>query len=81
MFAILWTLVIGGVAGWLAGNVMRGGGFGLLGNVAIGVVGSFVGGALLWLIGLKAFGIIGGLIAATLGAIVLLAVASALQKR
>jgi uncharacterized membrane protein YeaQ/YmgE (transglycosylase-associated protein family) len=70
---ILAWLLIGAIAGWLAGVVMRGGGFGLLADIAIGIVGAFVGG---WLSGVLGISIGGGLIAsivtATLGAIVLL---------
>lgn len=70
---ILAWLLIGAIAGWLAGVVMRGGGFGLLTDIAIGIVGAFVGG---WLSGVLGISLGGGLIAsivtATLGAIVLL---------
>jgi uncharacterized membrane protein YeaQ/YmgE (transglycosylase-associated protein family) len=70
---ILAWLLIGAIAGWLAGVVMRGGGFGLLADIAIGIVGAFVGG---WLSGVLGISLGGGLIAsivtATLGAIVLL---------
>ena len=47
-------LLIGAVAGWLAGLLMRGGGFGLLGNIVVGIVGAFVGGFLFGLVGLSA---------------------------
>ncbi|BBI60419.1 hypothetical protein HSBAA_17250 [Vreelandella sulfidaeris] len=40
---IAW-LIIGGLAGWIAGNIMRGGGFGILGNIGVGIVGAVVGG-------------------------------------
>jgi uncharacterized membrane protein YeaQ/YmgE (transglycosylase-associated protein family) len=70
---ILAWLLIGAIAGWLAGVVMRGGGFGLLADIAIGIVGAFMGG---WLSGVLGISLGGGLIAsivtATLGAIVLL---------
>ena len=70
---ILAWLVIGAVAGWLAGLVMKGGGFGLLVDIVVGIVGAFIGG---WLSGLLGISLGGGLIAsivtATLGAIVLL---------
>jgi uncharacterized membrane protein YeaQ/YmgE (transglycosylase-associated protein family) len=79
--SLIITLIIGGIAGWLAGKIMRGGGFGVLMNVVIGVAGSFVGTALFWILGLRATGLIGNLIAATLGAIVVLYVADYLGKR
>ena len=70
---ILAWLVIGAVAGWLAGLVMKGGGFGLLVDIVVGIVGAFIGG---WLAGLLGISLGGGMIAsivtATLGAIVLL---------
>jgi uncharacterized membrane protein YeaQ/YmgE (transglycosylase-associated protein family) len=56
---LLWLLLIGLVAGWLAGVVMRGRGFGILGNLAVGVLGSLVGGFLFrthWALGLRAAG-------------------------
>jgi len=40
---LLWTLIIGAVAGWLAGKIMRGGGFGLLGDIIVGVIGRWLG--------------------------------------
>lgn len=79
--SLIITLIIGGVAGWLAGRIMRGGGFGVLLNVLVGVVGSVIGNAMFWLIGLRATGLIGSLIAATLGAVVLLYVADRLAGR
>ncbi len=68
---ILW-IVIGAIAGWIAGTVMRGGGFGLLGNIVVGIVGAFLGGFIFNLIGITAGGFLGSLVLATIGAIVLL---------
>jgi uncharacterized membrane protein YeaQ/YmgE (transglycosylase-associated protein family) len=66
-------LLIGAVAGWLAGQLMRGGGFGLLGNIVVGIIGAFVGGFLFGLVGLSAgSGLVGSLITAVVGAAVLL---------
>ncbi len=73
--SLILTLIIGGIAGWLAGKIMRGGGFGVLMNVVIGVVGSFVGTLIFRLLGLGTTNIIGSLIAATLGAVVVIWVA------
>ncbi len=69
---MLWFLIIGIIAGWLAGNLTDGRGFGLVGNLIVGVIGSFVGGFLFSLLGLNAYGTIGEIITATIGAIVLL---------
>jgi uncharacterized membrane protein YeaQ/YmgE (transglycosylase-associated protein family) len=69
---ILLMLAIGALAGWLAGQIMKGRGFGLLGNLVVGIIGAFVGGHLLPYIGLGALGLVGSLISATLGAIIFL---------
>ena len=69
---LLWFLIIGIAAGWLAGQLMRGGGYGLVGDLVIGVIGAFIGGWLLSGIGIFAFGLIGSLITATIGAVILL---------
>lgn len=73
-------LIIGAVAGWLAGNIMKGRGFGVMGNIVVGIVGSFLGGMLFGALGLKAFGLIGSLITATVGAVVLLYLISLVKK-
>jgi uncharacterized membrane protein YeaQ/YmgE (transglycosylase-associated protein family) len=69
---ILWFLLIGLVAGWLAGQLTRGGGFGIVGDLVVGVIGALLGGWLFRTFGLFAFGLLGSLVVATLGAIVFL---------
>jgi uncharacterized membrane protein YeaQ/YmgE (transglycosylase-associated protein family) len=77
---IIW-LVIGAVAGWLAGQIMRGYGFGLIGNIVVGIVGAFIAG---WLLPRIGFVLIGGVVAeiinAAIGAAILLAVIGFLKK-
>lgn len=70
---LLFFLLIGLLAGWLASTVMRGRGLGLAGNLVVGVIGALIGGPLLRAVGLLPFGLLGSLIAAFLGAVVLLA--------
>jgi len=67
-------LLIGVVAGWLAGKLMQGGGFGFWGDMVVGVVGAFVGGFLFRLLGIGGAegGLIGSLVVAVIGAVVLL---------
>lgn len=77
---LLWFLVIGLVAGWLAGHLMKGGGYGLIGDLVLGVVGAFIGGWLLGALGLGTDGLIGSLITATFGAVVLLFVVRLIKK-
>ena len=78
---IIWFLLIGASAGWLAGQIMKGRGFGLIGNMVVGVVGAIVGGFIFNLFGIAAAGgLLGSLIAAVLGAVVLLFVVGLLKK-
>lgn len=65
-------LVIGLVAGWLAGRIMKGAGFGVVGDLVVGVIGAFIGVWLLNLFGLSVGGTIGLLVASLLGALLLL---------
>lgn len=78
---LLILLVIGAVAGFLAGIVVKGYGFGVIGNILVGIVGAVIGGWLLPRFGLYTGGdIIGQIIAATLGAIVLLVVIGVVRR-
>ncbi len=74
--SVIWFLLIGAIAGWLAGLIMKGGGFGLIGNMVVGVLGSVVGGYLFQSVGVAA----GGLVTAVIGAIVLLFIVGILKK-
>jgi uncharacterized membrane protein YeaQ/YmgE (transglycosylase-associated protein family) len=76
----LWFAIIGIVAGWLAGQIMKGRGFGLVGNLVVGIVGAIVGGFLADALGLSASGLVGSLVLATVGAVVLLALIGALKR-
>ncbi len=82
--ALIIMLAIGAVAGWLAGILMKGGGFGLIGNIVVGIVGSiigtFVGGIVSGATGLSISGLLGTLIWATIGAIILLFVIGLFKK-
>jgi uncharacterized membrane protein YeaQ/YmgE (transglycosylase-associated protein family) len=73
-------LIIGAVAGWLAGLIMKGRGFGLLGNIIVGIIGAVVGGFLFGLLGLAAGGLIGSIVTATVGAVVLLFLIGLIKK-
>jgi uncharacterized membrane protein YeaQ/YmgE (transglycosylase-associated protein family) len=70
--AIIIWLVVGAVAGWLAGQIVKGHGFGLVGNIVVGIVGAFLAGWLLPGLGLGLTGIVGSIIYAAIGAIILL---------
>ncbi|NUQ51481.1 MAG: GlsB/YeaQ/YmgE family stress response membrane protein [Phycisphaerales bacterium] len=77
----LWFLLIGLAAGWLAGLLTRGKGFGAAGNLLVGALGAVLGGFLLDLIGLKSVSRLGSLVSATLGAILLLALVNFIRKK
>jgi uncharacterized membrane protein YeaQ/YmgE (transglycosylase-associated protein family) len=70
---LVWFLLIGVAAGWLASQVMKGGSSSLVTDLIMGVIGSIVGGFLFGLLGLAATSLVGSLVTATVGAIVLIA--------
>ena len=76
----LWFILIGIAAGWLAGQVMKGGGFGLVGDLIVGVIGALLGGFLFGLLGISASGLLGSLVTATVGAVVLIALLRVIKK-
>lgn len=70
---IVWFILVGLIAGWLAGQFMKGGGFGVVGDIVVGVVGALLGGFLFSTLGVSAGGgLLGAIIVATIGAIVLI---------
>ena len=79
--AFLWYLIIGGFAGFLAGKIMKGEGFGLLGNIGIGIVGGIIGGWVFGLLGFSSNGLLGSLITAVVGAIILLWIIKKIQNK
>lgn len=77
----LWFIIIGILAGFIAGKLMRGGGFGLVVNLVVGIIGAVLGGWVFGLLGIAAGGIIGSLVTATVGAIILLWIISLFQRK
>ncbi len=78
----VWFIIIGAVAGWLAGQIMKGGGFGILGNIIVGVLGAVIGGWIFGLLGISAGGeLIGSLITAVVGAVILLFIVGLVKKK
>jgi uncharacterized membrane protein YeaQ/YmgE (transglycosylase-associated protein family) len=78
--SLLAFLVIGVLAGWLAGRVMRGRGYGFFGNVLVGILGAYIGGVLFSSVGLYPMGFIGSLLMAFAGAVVLLFIIGIFKK-
>lgn len=77
---IIWIL-IGLVAGWAAGKIMKGSGYGVVVDILLGVAGAVVGGLLLGLVGIHGEGTIGTIIVATIGAMFLIWLSRKLKKR
>ena len=77
----VWFILVGMCAGWLAGQFMKGSGFGLLGNLIVGVIGALLGGFAFQLVGLAAYGLLGQLIVATVGAVLLLALLRFVKRK
>ena len=78
---IIMFLIIGIVAGWLAGVLVKGGGFGLIGDLVVGVIGALLGGFLFGKLGVSSGGgLLGSIIVATVGAIVLLVVIRLIKR-
>lgn len=79
--ALLITLIIGAIAGWLAGLIVRGGGFGLIGNIVLGIIGAFVASWLLPQIGISiGGGMVGSIIHATIGAVIILLIVMLIKR-
>lgn len=79
--SLLVTLLIGALAGWLAGQILKGRGFGLLGNIVVGIIGAFVGSFTFSLLGISiGAGWVGAIFTATIGAILLLFLIGLIKK-
>lgn len=77
--AVIWWLVVGLIAGFLASQVMRGGGYGIVGDIIVGLIGALIGGFLASLVGLGSSGLIGTIIIAFIGACILIALLRAVS--
>ncbi|MBA8902575.1 MULTISPECIES: GlsB/YeaQ/YmgE family stress response membrane protein [unclassified Phyllobacterium] len=79
--SLLIFLLVGLIAGWLASQLVRGGGFGLIGDLIVGVIGAFIAGYLFPRLGISlGAGILGSIIAATIGAVILLVILRAVKR-
>jgi uncharacterized membrane protein YeaQ/YmgE (transglycosylase-associated protein family) len=81
MSFLFWFILIGLIAGWLAGQFVKGSGYGVLGDIVVGMIGAVIGGFLFRAIGVSAGGgFIGSLIVATVGAVILVLVLRQLKR-
>ena len=77
---LIWFLLIGLIAGWLAGKVVRGGGFGIVGDMIVGVIGALIGGWLFGKLGIAAGGLLGAIITAFVGAVILILILRVIKR-
>ncbi len=80
MSSLIWWLVVGLIAGWLTGKVMRGKGYGIVGDIVIGIIGALIGGWLFGQLGYQATSIIANIIVAFIGAVLLVVILRTLRK-
>jgi len=78
--SLLWFLLIGLIAGWLAGKIMKGSGYGVIGDIIVGILGAFIGGHVLAWLGVATYGLIGSLLSALLGAIILIFIVRLIKR-
>ena len=79
---MIYAIIIGGVAGWLAGSIMKGGGYGIFKNIILGIVGGFVGSWIFGLLGIVILnGTFGALLEGVIGAVAILAIAGVTKKK
>jgi uncharacterized membrane protein YeaQ/YmgE (transglycosylase-associated protein family) len=78
---LLWFLLIGLAAGWLAGQLVKGGGFGVIGDIVVGILGALIGGVLFRELGVSTgAGLLGSIIVATIGAIILILILRLIKR-
>lgn len=77
---LIYWIVVGLIAGWAAGKIMKGGGYGTLMDIVLGIIGAVVGGFLLGLLGIHAGGLIGTILVAILGAVILIWISRMMKK-
>ena len=81
MHGLIFLLIVGLIAGWLAGKIMKGKGFGLAGDLVVGVLGAVIGGCVFDLLGVwPGYGLIGSIIVALIGALILLYLLRLIKK-
>jgi uncharacterized membrane protein YeaQ/YmgE (transglycosylase-associated protein family) len=80
MHGLIWWIVVGLIAGWAAGKIMKGGGYGVVMDIVLGIIGAVVGGWLMGMFGIFAGNMIGTIIVAIIGAVVLIWISRMLKR-
>ena len=78
--SLIWWVVVGLIAGWLAGKIMKGGGYGVVMDIVLGIVGAVVGGWLVGILGIHAGGFLSTILVAILGAVLLIWLTRLIKK-
>ena len=78
---IIWWIVVGLIAGWAAGKIMKGGGYGPIADIVLGIVGGIVGGWVVGLFGLGGRGLVSSILVAILGAVILIWITRLIKKK
>lgn len=81
MEGLVYTVIVGLVAGWLAGQVMKGGGYGVFVDIILGILGGVVGGWVFGLLGLHAGGLVGRIVVSFVGAVILVWIVHQIKKK
>ena len=77
---IIWWIVVGLIAGWAAGKIMKGGGYGVIADIVLGILGGLVGGWAFGRLGIGGNGLIGSILVAIVGAVILIAITRLIKK-
>ncbi|HEV2425083.1 MAG TPA: GlsB/YeaQ/YmgE family stress response membrane protein [Terriglobia bacterium] len=77
---IIWWIVVGLIAGWAAGKIMKGGGYGVIADIVLGILGGIIGGWIVGFFGLAGGGLISSILVAILGAVILIWITRILKK-
>ena len=78
---LVWFILVGLIAGWLAGMIVKGGGYGLVGDIVVGILGALLGGFLFGSLGgAVGGGLLGRIVVSTLGAIILIAILRLIKR-
>ncbi len=80
IISLLIFLAVGALVGWLAGIIVKGRGFGVIGNIVVGVVGAVMGGFVFGLLGITTGGLLGSIIMGTIGAVILLSIIGVIKR-
>ena len=77
---IIWWIIVGLIAGWLAGRIMKGGGYGMIADIVLGILGGIVGGWIVGQLGFGGGGMVWSILVAILGAVILIALTRLIKK-